>query len=158
MSSEDLGAASAFLGFRPGFHPHSRGVGFATRCSMKFDSGRRCFLCSGLAGRARFRSRRELGLSRWLGCFLCPRWTFRSLLAYLSSLPNFDPCLRFVAALLKNALLCCRFSGGLSQIGSVKRSEVGVALPQHVEQHGQLARRRHDRLALGALAAAFGQP
>jgi len=126
MSSEDLGAASAFLGFRPGFHPHSRGVGFATRCYMKFDSGRRCFLCFGLAGRARFRSRRELGLSRWLGCFLCPRWTLRSLLAYLSSFPNLVLSLLSIWLKAKAAGTACRvptFPSGIKRIMDVAAPE-----------------------------------
>ena len=61
MSSAEREIASAFWGIRPGFHPHSLGVGFATRCCMKFDAGRRCFLRFGLKGQRQVRSRRELG-------------------------------------------------------------------------------------------------
>ncbi len=45
--------------------------------------------------------------------------------------------------------LSCLWHGFGNIVNAVERVEVHVALPQHVQQHRQLA--RHQRLALGAL-------
>lgn len=69
MSSEEGGASFSFGGSDRASIRTLEGVSLATRCSMKFDLERRCFLRRGLAGRARVRSRRERGLSRELELF-----------------------------------------------------------------------------------------
>lgn len=99
MSSEMVGAASAFLGSPTGL-PSALSVASA-RDAVLYEVRFRTTLLS------RFRPLRacpERAVAAnsvcpvGLAVFPCPRWTLRSLLAHLSSLLTLLHCLRFVPA------------------------------------------------------------